>query len=181
MGAVVALHWLKWREARSPEAPNDSPIGLLLFSPVIAIDQKVTLWQEILFKGLSRVFPTRRVRMGDFGPDEERDLRVTRDEAYQEYIYTSPHHLSGYSLRFVRHLAQLIQGCGTFQLGKDLSVLVSYAGHDVFIQPSLIERFVHNLRVEDKTARFYPDSFHCLLHDLEAWLEERWPQKAETF
>ena len=185
MGAVLAIYWLQWltmskvSKITKPAALNP-PSGLMLLSPVVTIDQKITLWQEVLFNGLSRLLPKRRVSLGAFAPSDERDLRVTRDQAYQEYIYVAPHHLHSYSLRFVRHLGQLVRGCSSIALPIDLPVLIPYARNDVFIAPRLIDRYFDNLQVADKSKLLYREAYHCLLHDfdapvvladLEKWLE----------
>ena len=58
-------------------------------------------------------------------------------------------------------------------------MLVIYAANDVFIAPARVEEFFDRLGSHEKELRFFPESYHLLLHDndkaqaleqIEAWL-----------
>lgn len=176
MGGVIAFQGVQYLPTR------ENLRGLLLFAPVVKMAQRPTWSQELIFLGLSRIIPRWRVKLGDFAPKDEINLRVTRDQVYQDYLYTSPHHVDTYTLRFVRHLGEMIMQCHPQQLPENLPVLMAYAQHDVFITPRLIEDFFEELPTTQKAKLFYPTSYHCLLHDLDvaqvvqdlqSWLEVR--------
>jgi alpha-beta hydrolase superfamily lysophospholipase len=76
----------------------------------------------------------------------------------------------------------LIDGCLTDAPKIRAPVLVVYAEHDIFILPKLVEKFFARLGSREKELRFFPESYHLLLHDhdkvevlgrVEAWLLRR--------
>jgi alpha-beta hydrolase superfamily lysophospholipase len=107
---------------------------------------------------------------------------VTRDEAHRQWFETAPHKLDCFTLRFFKNLRDLIGGCLEAAPKIRVPVLVVYAAHDVFISPDQVEKFFARLDSREKELRFFPDSYHLLLHDhdkagvlerIEAWLARR--------
>lgn len=178
MGAVLLTRFL----AQAPAI--DQPAGLVLASPVVVLPSRPNRW---LFRAL-RLFvwlmPGYRVDVRAFARQRsgEAPRWVTRDEAHRRWIETAPHKLHRFSLRFFRHLHDLIDGCLEAAPHLHVPVLVLYAGHDVFITPERVESFYARLGSSDKESQFFPDAYHLLLHDhdqeavlqcIEAWLLRR--------
>jgi acylglycerol lipase len=175
MGAVIAIHAVA-------TVQDERLRGLLLMAPVIAVDYKLTIWQEMLFRVFARIVPQHRLRLSDFGPQEESKLIVSCDPEYQHYLHTAPHHLESYTLRFARHLGKSIQDLKVEQVPAQLAVLVMASGQDCFIKPERVRVFFEQLPCADKNWALYPEHHHCLLHDREpervvaemsAWLEAK--------
>jgi alpha-beta hydrolase superfamily lysophospholipase len=178
MGAALVTRFL----AQAPEI--DQPAGLVLASPVVAIAAKLSWWQEQVFRLLHRMRPTHRINVRTFTrlKKDEPPKLVTRDEAHRQWFETAPHKLDCFTLRFFKNLRDLIDGCLEAASKIRVPVLVVYAAHDIFIPPGEVEKFFARLGSREKELRFFPDSYHLLLHDhdkadalerIEAWLLRR--------
>jgi len=179
MGAALLTRFLA--QAREP----DLPAGLVLASPVVALPGKPPFWQEMLFQFFLKVRPTHRIDVRKFTKRRDRDdpsKWVTRDEAHRRWFETAAHKIDRYTVRFFKCLFDLIEGC--FEAAPQIKtpVLVIYAANDVFIKPARIEQFFARLGSREKELRFFPESYHLLLHDydkaqvlerIEAWLLRR--------
>ena len=73
-----------------------------------------------------------------------------------------------YSLpRFLPTSKNRSEMINTLLTAVTVATLVLYAGHDVFIKPSMVEGIVATMPARDKTLRFFPASYHLLLHDYD--------------
>ncbi len=158
MGAMLCLH-----AVGKPGAP--AVAGLILASPVIDIQNPTTWWQTALFRTGLVFTPQHRLDFAELGKSQSVDARLTRDEAYQAGLETAPHAISKFSLRFIDTLFRHIQGSPEAARAVTMPTLVLYDGHDLFIKPAQVERVVALMPTPDKTLRFFPDSYHLLLHD----------------
>jgi alpha-beta hydrolase superfamily lysophospholipase len=107
---------------------------------------------------------------------------VTRDEAHRAWFQTASHKLDSFTVRFFKCLFELIGGCDEAAPRIKSPVLVLYAANDVFIPPAQVEQFFARLGSREKELRFFPESYHLLLHDhdreevlerIEGWLLRR--------
>jgi len=178
MGAALLIRFLA--QAREDELPA----GLVLASPVVVIPGKPSWWQQALFRFFLFVRPTHRIDLRRFTPQDKNDPSqwVTRDEAHRSWFETAPHKLDSYTVRFFKSLFDLIGGCLDAAPRIQVPVLVIYAANDVFIPPVQVEKFFARLGSGEKELRFFPESYHLLLHDhdkaevleqIEAWLLQR--------
>ena len=178
MGAAILTRFLTRGVA------EDAPAGLILASPVIAIEPRLPFWLNVIFRIVLAVWPGYRLDLRPLAKRDKAPRIVTRDEAHRAWYAKAPHKLDVFTLRFFKLLEQLIDGCHAAAPRLQLPVLVLYAGNDVFIRPDLVERFFARLASSDKELTLYPESYHLLLHDhngkavlerIAAWLEKRLP------
>jgi alpha-beta hydrolase superfamily lysophospholipase len=178
MGAALLTRFL------AQAAEIDQPAGLVLASPVVAMPSRPPWWQEQIFRFLHWVRPTHRINVRKFTKPKkgEPPKLVTRDEAHRKWFETAPHKIDCFTIRFFRNLRDLIDGCFDDAPKIRVPVLVVYAGHDIFIPPEQVEKFFARLGSREKELRFFPDSYHLLLHDhdkgealdrIDSWLQRR--------
>jgi alpha-beta hydrolase superfamily lysophospholipase len=178
MGAALLTRFLA--QAGEP----DLPAGLILASPVIILQGKQPLWREWLFRFFLVVQPTRRIDVAKFTKRDRDDPSkwVTRNEAHRRWFETAPHRVTRFTFRFFKCLFDLISGCMEAAPKIEAPVLVIYAAKDVFIKPARVEEFFAQLGSLEKELRFFPESYHLLLHDhdkaevldqIESWILRR--------
>jgi acylglycerol lipase len=163
MGAALLTRFLAREKARHDVA------GLILASPVIALPRRPAWWQVALFRALLALAPLLRIDVRKLARSRKNDVVhiVTRDEAHRRWFETASHKLDRFTVRFFGRLLELIDGCAAAAERIRLPVLVLYAANDLFIQPRLVEDFVHRLGSRDKESFLFPESYHLLLHDLD--------------
>jgi acylglycerol lipase len=179
MGAALLTRFL----AQAGE--SDLPDGLVLASPVVVVPGKPSWWQQQVFRFLLWTNPSHRIDVRKFTQRDDRNdpsKWVTRDEAHRRWFETAPHKLDSYTVRFFKCLFDLIGGCLEAAPRIKAPVLVVYAANDVFIPPARVEEFFARLGSREKELRFFPESYHLLLHDhdkaqalerIEAWFLHR--------
>jgi acylglycerol lipase len=176
MGAALLTRFL------AQATLSDQPAGLILASPVVALQEKPPGWMNLLFRFLLLVWPTFRIDVRKLAKKDEAPRHVTRDETHREWFKTAPHKLDCFTIRFFKCLHDLIAGCHDAATRIVVPVLVIYARHDIFIRAELVESFFEQLGSKDKELGFFPESYHLLLHDHDredvlqrvvTWLGER--------
>lgn len=159
----------------------DLPAGLVLAAPVVVVPGNQSWVQLVMFHFFLRVWPGYRLNFRKHAKRDREDPAkwVTRDAAHRHWYETAPHRLHSYTVRFFKNLFELIGGCLEAAPKIKTPVLVIYAGHDVFIPSAQVEQFFALLGSREKELRFFPESYHLLLHDhdkaqalerVEAWL-----------
>jgi alpha-beta hydrolase superfamily lysophospholipase len=159
MGAAILTRFL------AQAAPGQQPAALILASPVIAVQEPIPAWINVLFRALLLVRPTYRLNVRKMAKREKVPRHVTRDEAHREWFATAPHKLDAFTIRFFKCLHDLISGCFDAAPRIHVPVLVIYAQHDIFIRTELVEQFFARLGSADKELTLYLESYHLLLHD----------------
>jgi acylglycerol lipase len=159
MGAALLTRFLAQAE------PHDQPAGLILASPVVALQQRPPFWINAIFRTLLVVHPRFRIDLRPLAKRDKAPRLVTRDEAHRAWFASAPHKLDVFTVRFFKCLQDLIAGCFDSAEQLRMPVLVLYARHDVFIREELVEAFCARLPGPDKELTLYPESYHLLLHD----------------
>jgi alpha-beta hydrolase superfamily lysophospholipase len=159
MGAAILTRFLV------QAAAGDQPAGLILASPVVAIQQRPPFWLNAIFRTLLLVWPTFRIDLRPLAKRDKVQRIVTRDEAHRTWYATAPHKLDVFTVRFFQQLEALIGGCFDAAARLRLPVLVLYARNDVFIHEDRVEAFFARIASTDKESTLYPESYHLLLHD----------------
>lgn len=176
MGAAILTRFL------AQAAPVDEPAGLILASPVVALQEQPPGWMNLLVRFLLLVRPSFRIDVRKLAKKNEAPRYVTRDAAHREWFKTAPHKLDCFTIRFFKCLHELIVGCHAAAARIRVPVLVVYARHDIFIRADLVEEFYERLASRDKEIGFFPESYHLLLHDhdredvlkrVTEWMEKR--------
>jgi alpha-beta hydrolase superfamily lysophospholipase len=179
MGALVALH------AAALSAP-DRIDGLILASPVVQVKNPLSWWQTLLLRVSIRLAPKYRV---SFAREHTPPPRLTRDDAYQQWLQQAPHTLKRFTLRLLGHIGRLMLQSGDAAGQLTLPVLVLYAGQDVLVTPEAVEQFYRRIASRDKEKYLFPKSYHLLLHDhdkaqvldvIGTWLQQRVGTGSET-
>ena len=175
MGSLIVLH------ATALPSIQDSIDGLILASPVVRIKNSLSWWQTLLFRISIRLAPSYRV---SFARQNTPPPRITRDDAYQQWLQQAPHTITRFSLRLLGHIGRLMQQSDDVAAQLTLPVLVLYAGQDVLVTPEAVEQFYRLIASADKEKHLFPESYHLLLHDYDkdqvldaigAWLHQRIP------
>lgn len=166
LGALIVLH----AHALAKREQRPLPDGLILQCPVVASESPLSGWREFLVRALIRLFPTRRVSLGELAPKEQRDQPrpMTHDRAYQEEIKKQPHYLERFSLRLLGGIGKMMATSGEAARAVEVPVLVLHSPNDVFVSGEQTERFFDRIPSRAKTLRRYEDSYHLLLHDRQA-------------
>lgn len=179
MGALVVLH-------AAALSASDTIDGLILASPVVQVKNPLSWWQTLLLRVSIRLAPKYRV---SFAQKNTPPTRLTRDDAYQQWLQQAPHTLKRFTLRLLGHIGRLMQESGDAAAQLMLPVLVLYAGQDVLVTPEAVEQFYRRIGSRDKAKRLFPESYHLLLHDhdkaqvldiIGAWLQQRVGKGSET-
>jgi alpha-beta hydrolase superfamily lysophospholipase len=185
MGAALLTRFL----AQADEI--DIPDGLVLASPVVALAHPTPWWQEQIFRLFLWTRPRQRIDVRKFTRPKKSEppKLVTRDETHRRWFETATHKLDLFTVRFFKNLRDLIAGCLDAAPQIRVPVLVIYAANDIFIPPALVERFFARLGSLEKELRFFPESYHLLLHDhdqaqvlarIEDWLLRRMEPAANS-
>ncbi len=175
MGAALLTRFL----AQALEL--EQPAGLILASPVVALQSRPPWWQEQIFRVFLWVRPTHRLDVRKFtkAKKNEKPKLVTRDEEHRRWFETASHKIDLFTIRFFKSLRDLINGCFDAAPKIRPPVLVVYAAHDIFVSPAQVEQFFAKLGSREKELQLFPDSYHLLLHDhdkaqvlecIESWL-----------
>ncbi len=161
MGAALLTRFVA--QARESE----HPAGLVLASPVVVVPGQPSAWQQVVFRFLLWARPGHRIDVRKFTKRDKNDPSgwVTRDEAHRLWFETASHRLESYTVRFFKCLFDLIGGSMEAASRIQVPLLVLYAAHDVFIPPARVEQFFNKLGSREKQLRFFPESYHLLLHD----------------
>ncbi len=177
MGGMLLVH----RHARIAAEPS-SVCGMVLLSPVVDLRFEVKPWQRVLFRALTTLAPGYRTQVASHSARQKEPPRMTRDDGYQRRLETAPHRLEALSLRFVGGLTTAIEQSRILAPEVRTPIYTAYGGQDLFISREQVEQFTQILGSPLNVSRFYPESYHLLLHDLDrdrvldeliAWLETR--------
>jgi len=147
MGAAILTRYF------AQALPGEQPDGLILASPVIALQQPPPLWLNLIFRTLLLIWPSFRVDVRKLAKHGEPPRLVTRDEAHREWFQTAPHKLDVFTVRFFKCLQDLIAGCFDAATRLRMPMLVLYARNDIFIREELVEQFFQRLACTITTAR----------------------------
>lgn len=179
LGSILAIHLA---------AHNPSPVrwkGLILFSPVIAIqgEDTITFWQRQLFRLLRTFAGWYRIDPEDFIEPGVPPPQVTRDRAHRAYLAEAPHMLRSFTIRYLAQIQQAIENARHAWERQPLPALVFFAGRDIFISADRVEAFFGAERTPGGMpleTRYFEEAFHLLLYDpvtpevlgtLKDWLE----------
>ena len=180
MGSLLAAGFAGWsrRSGESCHAVN----GVILSVPVVALQRPVPGFLRWILRRAAKIAPRTRLTPSRFVNGKSIALPLTRDRAYQDSLSEKPHHIKGFSLRFLVELGDIIQASDSLAAGINTPTLVLAAGKDCFVKSSQIESWFEKIPALDKSLRHYPDAYHLLWHDwdrdlvvsdIAAWLEKR--------
>ncbi|MEO1856448.1 MAG: alpha/beta fold hydrolase [Rubritalea sp.] len=177
LGALISCNTL----STIPSA-RDFCDALILYSPVVAIDQQVAAWKISLARTLARLFPEKRIQLSLFTGSQS--VQVTQGATdHTAQSSTNAWHVSSFSMRLLNAIAGLIEGMPQAAASLTCPTLVINGGHDFFTPPSLLEHWLTHLPASSAVEHsHFPDSYHLMLYDSHAdaifsrtahWLSQR--------
>ena len=180
MGSLLAAGFAGW-SSRSGDSRH-AVDGAILSVPVVGLQQPVPGFLRWILRRAAKIAPRTRLTPSRFVNGKSIAPPLTRDRAYQDALSEKPHHIKGFSLRFLVELEDIIQNSASLATGINAPTLVLAAGKDCFVKPSQIESWFEKIPAVDKSLLHYPDAYHLLWHDwdrdlvvsdIAAWLEKQ--------
>lgn len=180
MGSLLAAGFAGWsRRSGDKEHAVD---GVILSVPVVALRRPVPGFLRWILRRVARIAPRARLTPSRFVNGKSMAPPLTRDRAYQDSLSEKPHHIKGFSLRFLVELGDVIAQSASLAAGIHAPTLVLAAGNDCFVKSSQIEAWFEKIPALDKSLRHYPEAYHLLWHDwdrdivvsdIAAWLDQK--------
>ena len=180
MGSLLASGFAGWLQKTGD--PRHALDGVVLSVPVVGLRRAVHGSLRWILRHAAKVAPQARLTPSRFVNGKRIAPALTRDRAYQDSLSDKPHHMRGFSLRFLVELGDLIHASKSLAEGLRTPTLVLAAGNDCFVRPEQIDSWFEKIPASDKSLRHYPDAYHLLWHDwdrdivvadIAAWLERR--------
>jgi acylglycerol lipase len=160
LGALIAIHSL---EALGPEQTKLLD-GVILTSPVIGFRQELPWWKYYPLRGLIAVLPSKRIMLESLGDSE---VKVTTNTTHKGQMEKTPHYVPEFTLRLFGQVEKMIRRSDEAATKFQIPVLMFYTPNDVFTSQAQLEKFFACVDSKDKEKRFFPKSYHLLLHDVE--------------
>ena len=163
LGALIACNALSTR----PQAKGLCD-GLILYSPVVAIEQQVARWKITLARGLARIFPDKRIPLDLF--TGEQPVQVTQGATdHTAQSSTNNWHVSSFSMRLLNAIASLIVAMPLAADSLSCPILVINGGQDFFTQPEALEHWLSFIPASTPLEHsYFQESYHLLLYDTHA-------------
>lgn len=180
MGSLLAAGFAGW--SRKNADARHAVDGVILSVPVVGLRREVPGFLRWILRGAARVVPRASLTPSRFVNGKRIAPPLTRDRAYQDSLSERPHHISGFSLRFLVELGDLIEDSASLAAGLHTPTLVLAAGQDCFVKPCQIASWFEKIPAQDKTLRHYAEAYHLLWHDwdrdlvvsdISAWLDQK--------
>ena len=176
LGALVTIH------ASAAAPPAEAPDGVVLLSPPVELRQKLPALKSAAIRLLLAVVPWYRIDVERLGGDAVRNMQITAGTTHHQQMSQTSHHVKNFSLRLFGEIEHLIRHSQTDGIHLSRPLLVLYTAHDALVTRESVERWFGKVGSADKTAAFFPESYHLILHDkerehalktIEHWLEQR--------
>jgi alpha-beta hydrolase superfamily lysophospholipase len=163
LGALIACNTL----STHPHA-RDFCDALILYSPVVTIDQQVAPWKIALARGIARLFPEKRIPLDLFTGSQS--VQVTQGATdHTAQSSTNSWHVSSFSLRLLNAIAILIEGMPHAAASLTSPTLVINGGHDFFTRPEALEHWLTFLPTTTSVEHsYFSESYHLMLYDSHA-------------
>ena len=180
MGSLLAAGFAGW-SSRSGD-PRHAVDGVILSVPVVGLQRPVPGFLRWILRRVAKIAPRTRLTPSRFVNGKSIGPPLTRDRAYQDALSEKPHHIKGFSLRFLVELDAIIHDSASLAKGINAPTLVLAAGKDCFVKSAQIESWFEKIPAVDKSLLHYPDAYHLLWHDWDrdlvvsdvaAWLEKQ--------
>ena len=180
MGSLLVAGYAGW--SRKSGESRHAVDGVILSVPVVGLRRSVPGYLRWILRRLATVAPDFRLTPNRFVNGKSIAPPLTRDRAYQNSLSEKPHHISGFSLRFLVELGDLIHDSSSLAAGIHVPILVLAAGNDCFVKPAQIDSWFEKIPSSDKTLLHYPEAYHLLWHDwdrdlvvsdISSWLAKR--------
>jgi acylglycerol lipase len=176
LGSLIALH------AAAQPTLRRVPDALIFASPLAGLRQKPSELELVLLKSMSYALPTLKVKLGDLAHMDESKIKVTSTSTHGGQMAITAHHVAAFSLRLLREIDDLLIKNEASAKRLRVPVLMLASPHDIVASPDQVHTLFRQIESRDKSLRWYPRSYHLLLHDVQRdqvvrdvqrWLERR--------
>ena len=161
LGSLIAFH------AAAKSDPTERPGGLILATPIGGLRVHVSRFGRAFLRAASHITPTCRVKLGSLAGMDEGKIRVTSTSTHGGQMAKTPHHVAAFTLRLLRGVDDLLQANRDAAGRLAIPVLMLASPHDVVSSPQQVETLFRQTGSRDKRLRWYPQSYHLLLHDVQ--------------
>jgi alpha-beta hydrolase superfamily lysophospholipase len=174
LGGLVALH--------TGVSPDCAPAGMIISSPAAGLKIEPGFFKHMLLQVAMRVAPWKMVNLEKMAGVKDEDIHVTANTTHAAQMAITPHHVPEFTLRLLREVHDMIEDGGAAARRLTVPVLVLASPNDVIASPEQIRVFFEKIGSKDKTIRWYENSYHLLLHDVQredvlrdatGWIEKR--------
>ncbi len=161
LGSLIAIH------TAAKCDPCAMPCGLILATPIGGLRVHVSSLGRAFLRAASRVVPRFHVKLGNLAGMDESKIRVTSTSTHGGQMAKTPHHVPAFTLRLLRGVDDLLRENRDAAGRLAMPVLMLASPHDVVSSPEQVEMLFREIGSRDKLLRWYPRSFHLLLHDVQ--------------
>jgi acylglycerol lipase len=180
LGSLIALHTLA--DMMSGRGEEQRPAGLVFSSPVAGFKMKPGPLKHLAIHAAMTLMPSKRVNLEKLAGVKDEDIHVTANTTHEGQMAVTPHHVPEFTLRLLREIAGMVRANPSALQGLSEPLLVLATPNDVISSREQVQAYFEAVPSGDKTIRWYENSYHLLLHDIQrdevlrdvtAWLEAR--------
>lgn len=178
MGSLIITHAYQRKNHGALHQDHISPDGIVLFSPILDIQSKISPWKRRIVQTTGFLLPKLRISLETLSNGEKKP--VTKQDIHEQQAALNPWYIRRYTLRLLLQLAHLADNMDGAATSIDCPLLLIHGGKDIFTDADTVDHFYKKLpETMNKTKLFYPESYHLLMydhdkekifHDLSKWL-----------
>jgi acylglycerol lipase len=176
LGALICIH-----SAAALEKAEQTKLidGIILTSPVVDFRQEIPWWKYWPLRGLIALLPGKKIMLESLGDSE---VKVTSETTHKGQMEKTPHYVPYFTLRLFGQVEKLVRGSSKAAERFHVPFLLLYTPNDVFTTREQLEAFFQHVGSADRQKKFFPQSYHLLLHDvdrepalaeIQRWLNEQ--------
>jgi alpha-beta hydrolase superfamily lysophospholipase len=180
VGSLIALHALA--DMMSDLGPEQRPAGLMFSSPVAGFKTKPGPLKHLAIRAAMVLMPRRKVSLEKLVGVKDADIQVTATTTHGSRMAVTPHHVPEFTFRLLRGILGMVRTNPAALRKVEEPLLVLATPNDVISSRRQVEAYFDAVPSADKSIRWYDESYHLLLHDVQrdevlrdatAWLETR--------
>jgi len=162
---------------------QDEVMAAVLSAPAIQTELEPALWQQLLIRGIARVWPS----LGALQLDA---AGISRDPVERQAYLDDPDiYLGKLSARMVVEMVDTMEQVQQQAAAIKVPLLLLHGDADALTAPSGSRFLFEHAGSDDKTLKLYPGLYHEIFNepereqvfaDLEAWLGARRDRRADT-
>lgn len=178
VGSLIALHTLA--DMAADCELGERPAGLILSSPVAGFRRKPGPLKHLAIHAAMALMPRKKVNLEKLVGVKDADIQVTANTTHGSRMAVTPHHVPEFTFRLLHGIAGMVRTIPDASRKVELPLLVLATPNDVISSRRQVEAYFDAVASGDKSIRWYEDSYHLLLHDVQrdevlrdvtAWLE----------
>ncbi len=180
LGSLIALHTLA--DMMSGPGLEQRPAGLIFASPVAGFRMKPGPLKRLAIHAAMALMPGKKVNLEKLAGVKDKDIHVTAKTTHESQMAVTPHHVPEFTLRLLREIDRMVRKNPAALHDLTQPLLVLATPNDVISSREQVQVYFDAVPAGDKTIRWYENSYHLLLHDVQrdevlrdatGWLELR--------